>query len=149
MLQLKKIWPLPFTVAVGLAAWVGCETGRMAPPPVVALPANSLKPGPDDPRIAFVAARLLENYHYLEHPLDREMSVKFYDGYIDSLDPRREHFLQSDLAEFAPFRTNLDKLTINTNLAADLSPAFAIYQRYQQRFEQHVAYENELLAHEK
>lgn len=137
-------------VAAGLILWAGCETGKMAPPPpLVSLPTNSIQPGPDDPRIAFVTARLLENYHYLEHPLDKEMSAKFYDGYINSLDPRHVHFLQSDLAEFAPYRTNLDTLTINKNLAADLSPAFLIYQRYQERFAQHAAYVNELLQQEK
>lgn len=148
MLLLKKFWPLPVSVAVGLAVWVGCETGHMAPP-AVTLPANSLKPGPDDPRIAFVAARLLENYHYLDHPLDKEMSAKWFDGYIDSLDPRHENFLQSDLAEFAPFRTNLDTLTVNKSLEADLSPAFAIYQRYQLRFAQHTAYADQLLQQDK
>ena len=152
MLQLKRIWPLPVGVVAGLAVWAGCQTGQMAPPPpppAVMLGTNSLHPGPDDPRIAFVAARLLENYHYLEHPLDKEMSVKFFDGYIDSLDPHHEFFLQSDLAEFAPFRTNLDTLTINTNLAADLSPAFHIYQRFQERFQQRIAYDNELLQEDR
>ena len=149
MLQLKKFWPVPLTVAIGLAIWVGCETGRMAPPPAVALPVNSLKPGADDPRIAYVAARLLEDYHYLQHPLDKELSVKFFDGYIDSLDPRHDYFLQSDLAEFSRFRTNLDVLTIGGRGAADLSPAFAIYQRYQERFQQHAAYADELLQHDK
>ena len=145
MSQIKRIWPLPIGVVAGLAIWAGCQTGRMAPPPPPPLPSaylstNSLRPGPDDPRIAFVAARVLENFHYLEHPLDKEMSAKFYDGYIDSLDGHHEYFLQSDLAEFAPYRTNLDRLTINTNPAADLSPAFQIYQRFQERFEQRIAY---------
>jgi carboxyl-terminal processing protease len=149
MLQLKKFWPVPFSVAVGLVIWVGCETGRMAPPPAVALPVNSLKPGADDPRIAYVAARLLEDYHYLQHPLDKDLSVKFFDGYIDSLDPRHEYFLQSDLAEFGRFRTNLDVLTTGGRGTADLSPAFAIYQRYQERFQQHTAYVDELLQHDK
>ncbi len=149
ILQLKKFWPLPLTVAIGLAMWVGCETGRMAPPPAAALSANSLKPGADDPRIAYVAARLLEDYHYLQHPLDKELSAKFFDGYIDSLDPRHEYFLQSDLAEFSKFRTNLDVLTIGGPGTADLTPAFAIYQRYQERFQQHAAYVDELLQHDK
>jgi carboxyl-terminal processing protease len=158
MLQLKKFWPVPLTVAIGLAIWVGCETGRMAPPPAVALPVNSLKPGADDPRIAYIAARLLEDYHYLQHPLDKELSVKFFDGYIDSWDPRHDYFLQSDLAEFSKFRTNLDVLTIGGPgtadsiggpTRADLSPAFAIYQRFQERFQQHAAYVDELLQHDK
>jgi carboxyl-terminal processing protease len=149
MLQRKKFWLVPFSVALGLALWAGCKTSKVAPPPPVILPANSLQPGPDAPRIAFIAARLLEDYHYLQHPLDKELSARFFDGYIDSLDPRHEHFLQSDLAEFASFRTNLDTLTIGTNLTADLSPAFAIYQRYQERFQQHTAYVNELLQQDK
>jgi len=155
ILKLKKFWPVPLSIAVGLAIWAGCETGQMAPssvvtPPVVTLPANSLQPGPDDPRIAYVAARLLEDYHYLQHPLDQELSVKFFDGYIDSLDPRHENFLQSDLAEFARFRTNLDVLTVGgRGPAADLSPAFAIYQRYEERFQQHTEYADGLLRQDR
>lgn len=152
MLHLKRLWPLPCGVLAGLAVWAGCQTGHMEPPPpppAVVLATNTLQPGPDDPRIAFVAARLLENYHYLEHPLDTEMSEKFFDGYINSLDPHHEYFLQSDLAEFAPYRTNLDTLTVNTNLAADLSPAFLIYQRFQERFQQRIEYANELLEQDK
>ena len=149
MLKLKNLWPLPLSVAIAVAVWAGSQTGRMAPQPAASAPVTGLHPGPDDPRIACVAARLLEMNHYLEHPLDKEMSAKFYDGYINALDSLHEHFLQSDLAEFAPFRTNLDTLMINTNLAADLSPAFAIYQRYQQRFQQHIAYVIELLQQDK
>jgi carboxyl-terminal processing protease len=152
MLQLKKFWPLPIGVAAGLAIWAGCQTGRMAPPPqepAVALPVNSLKPGPDDPKIAYVAARLLEAYHYSQQPLDSHISTNFFDGYINSMDGRHEYFLQSDLDEFAPFRTNLDVLTINKSQVADLSPAFLISQRFQKRFEQHTAYVESLLLEDK
>jgi carboxyl-terminal processing protease len=143
-------------VVAGLAIWAGCQTGRMAPPPsslaaslAASLATNSLEPGPDDPRIAFVAARVLENYNYMEKPLDKEMSAKFYDGYIDSLDPHHEYFLQSDVAEFAPYRTNLDRLTINSNGVADLSPAFRIFHRFQERFAQRIEYAEELLQQDK
>ena len=148
---LKKIWPLPFGVLAGLAIWAGCQTGHMAPTPPApaALDPHLLQPGPDDPRIAFFAARVLENYHYLEHPLDKEMSAKFFDGYVDSLDPHHEFFLQSDLAEFAHYRTNLDTLTINTNFAADLSPAYLIYGRFLERYQQRTAYAKELLEEDK
>jgi carboxyl-terminal processing protease len=153
MLRLKKFWPLPISVAAGLAIWAGCQTGRMAPtappPAAVTLPENSLKPGPDDPKIAFITARLLEEYHYLQEPLDTRISTNFFDGYINSLDYRHEFFLQSDLAEFARFRTNLDTLTINTNMEADLSPAFLIYQRFLERYQQRSAYVDELLQQDK
>ncbi|MGA2244139.1 MAG: carboxy terminal-processing peptidase [Verrucomicrobiota bacterium] len=156
MSQFKKFWPLPIGVVAGLAIWAGCQTGRMAPavaPASAALATNTLQPGPDDPRIAYIAARLLENYHYSEHALDKDISARFYDGYIDSLDPHHEYFLQSDLAEFAPYRTNLDTLTVGpgpaANMAADLSPAFRIYERFQKRFQQRVAFADEMLEQDK
>ena len=133
---------------VALAIWVGCETSRSDVPALPTLPPTTLKPGPNDPRIAHVAARLLEEYHYSQQPLDTELSKKFFDGYIDSLDPRHENFLQSDLAEFDIYRTNLDKLMIGHG-TADLTPAFAIYDRYAERIEQHDAYAMDLLQHEK
>lgn len=108
-----------------------------------------LKPGPNDPRIAYVTARLLEEYHYLQQPLDTAMSEKFYDEYFETLDYRHENFLQSDLAEFSFYRTNLDRLTVTTNGVADLTPAFKIFQRYLERYQQHVEYVNALLKKNK
>jgi len=138
-------------VALGVATWVGCKTTKasapVAVPPVADIP--TLKPGPNDAKIAFVTARLLESYHYLQHPFDREMSVKAFDGYIDALDPRHENFLQSDLNEFAAVRTNLDVLTVGSGSKAELAPAFSIYERFVERNVQHAAYVNELLQHEK
>ena len=152
MLQIKKFWPLPISVAAGLAIWAGCQTGQMAPTQPVqatALPANGLHPGPDDPKITYITARLLEEYDYLQQPLDDRISTNFFDNYINALDGRHEFFLQSDLAEFAPYRTNLDALTIKPNMESDLSPAFQIYKRFQQRFEQRSAYVDEVLRQDK
>ncbi len=108
-----------------------------------------LSPGPNDGRIAYVTAKLLENYHYSQQPLDTEMSEKFFDGYLETLDPRRENFLQSDVDGFARYRTNLDKLTIDEPGTADLTPAFEIYQRFIERLQQHNAYVGELLKQDK
>ncbi len=132
-------------LAAALAIWAGCRTSTAPAPDPVEITGTNLKPGPNDPRIAHVAARLLEEYHYSQRPLDPELSKEFFDNYIDSLDPRHENFLQSDLAEFDTYRTNLDKLTINSRGTADLTPAFAIYDRYAERIQQHNAYVNELL----
>src|SRR5271154_4110077 len=108
-----------------------------------------LSPGPNDGRIAYVTARLLEEFHYSQQPLDAEMSEKFFDGYLETLDPRRENFLQSDIDGFAHWRTNLDKLTIDGRSTADLTPAFEIYQRFIERLQQHDAYVDELLKQDK
>jgi len=148
MLKLRKFSLALLLPAIALAIWGGCETSKSDVPTLPALPESSLKPGPNDPRIAHVAARLLEEYHYLQRPLDTELSKKFFDGYVDSLDPRHENFLQSDLAEFEIYRTNLDRLTLERG-TADLTPAFAVYNRFAERIEQHDAYVADLLAHEK
>ena len=134
-------------VVVGLALWAGCQTAKTPAP--VPNPVAGLKPGPNDPKIAYITAKLLEIYHYSQRPLDTELAGKFFNGYIDSLDPRHEHFLQSDLAEFAVYRTNLDGLTMGGHSTADLTPAFAVYERYLERFQQHSAYVNELLKQDK
>jgi carboxyl-terminal processing protease len=108
-----------------------------------------LVPGSNDGRIAYVTARLLENYHYSQQPLDAEMSKKFFDGYLEMLDPRRENFLQSDIDGFAHYRTNLDQYTLNNHEVADLTPAFEIYGRFLERLQQHDAYVDGLLKENK
>jgi carboxyl-terminal processing protease len=133
----------------GLAIVIGCKsiqaTTTIAPMPTV------LQPGPNDARIAYVTAGLLEAYHYLQRPLDKELSEKFFDEYIggmEGLDPRHENFLQSDLDEFDIYRTNLDRLTTGGH-TADLTPAFVIWQRFNERFQQHMAYVDVLLKQDK
>src|ERR1700722_5212359 len=108
-----------------------------------------LSPGPNDGRIAYVTARLLEEFHYSQAPFDAEMSGKFFDGYLESLDPRHEDFLQSDIAGFMHYRTNLDQLTIGGGESADLTPAYEIFQRFLERFQQRTAYVDELLKENK
>ena len=128
----------------------GAASKTVLPPPPKAASTNLLlRPGPNDPQIAYFTARLLEEYHYSQQLLDADLSKKFFDGYLESLDQRHDHFLQSDLAEFARYRTNLDTFTIGTNRGANLAPAFEIYQRYLERVQQHADYVNELLKEDK
>src|SRR5215471_605469 len=108
-----------------------------------------IRPGKYDATIAWYVARMLEDYHYSKHTLDREWSSKFLDRYLETLDPQHLHFLQSDLAQFEPYRTELGDLTINQRRAADLSPAFEIFNRFMERLQQRVAYADELLKTEK
>ncbi len=111
--------------------------------------AIQLAPGPNDGRIAYWTARLLEDRHYRQQHFDAAVSEKFFDRYIETLDPQHLHFLESDLAEFDRYRTNLDKLTISTNRVADTMPAYEIFNRFLQRLEQRVNYAAELLKNEK
>jgi carboxyl-terminal processing protease len=119
----------------------GCITTKKVPPPAQGVPA----PGTNDARISYVTARLLEEYHYSQHPLDEEISKKYFDGYLEALDPQHLYFLQSDIADFARYRTNLSTLTIDYHRASDLTPAREIFQRFLERLKQRVAYVDPLL----
>jgi len=110
---------------------------------------HPLSPGPADGQIAYATALLLQRYQYLRQPLNDEVSSKFLDRYLETLDPQHLHFLQSDLADFEIYRTNLDRLTFPQRGAPNAQPAFTIYNRFVHRLEQRVAYVDELLKNEK
>lgn len=109
---------------------------------------NLLSPGNDDGQIAYVTARALEQNHFRNHLLDDEYSEKFFDRYIEALDPQRLHFTQEDLASFAHYRTNLDNLTLGKRLKSDTKPAYEIFNRLRLRMDERVAYVTNLLAHD-
>jgi carboxyl-terminal processing protease len=97
--------------------------------------------GPFDGRIGWVTASLLEQSHYSHQRLNEALSGKFYDRYLDSLDPQHLHFLQSDLGQFDRYRTNLGNLTLSQNVR----PGMEIFNRFMERLEQRVAYVDQLL----
>lgn len=107
-----------------------------------------LTPGPNDGRIAYVAARMLEQNHYLRKSFDDDVSEKFFDRYFETLDPQRIHFTQADRAEFDSYRTTLDDLTVTRQGVADTGPAHKIFTRFLERLEQRVTYAQEMLKHE-
>jgi len=120
------------------------------PSPIAPLTEVSpVKPGPDDGRVAFVTAALLEKMHYSHHPLDAAYSSAFLDRYLEALDPQHMHFFQPDLEDFEPYRTNLDRLTINRTRVADVSPAYEIFTRFAKRLHQRIAYNDDLLKNDK
>jgi carboxyl-terminal processing protease len=117
--------------------------------PAKATAAKELKPGPIDGSVAYWTGRLLERNHYRQQPFDDQISAKFLDRYLESLDPRHDHFTEADIAEFEPYRDKLDDLTIGHRDKADTSPAYKIFARFLERLSQRVAYAEELLKTEK
>src|SRR5438105_4534068 len=99
---------------------------------------------PDEGAIARWTAKVLAEVHYLQQPLNDEISSKFLDRYLATLDNLHLHFLRSDLEEFDQYRTVLDDLTI----AGKTGPAREIFKRFLQRVDQRVAYVAELLKTE-
>ncbi len=113
---------------------------------------SPLAPGPDDGKIAYVAAKVLEGTHYLQTPLNDAVSIKFLDKYLNALDPAHLLFFQSDLAEFEKWRTKLDDLLVKPSIVtpntADTSPAEIIFNRFIKRFLQQVEYATNLVQTE-
>jgi len=107
--------------------------------------AAPLSPGESDGRIAYVAAEMLAQNHYSRQRLDDKVSEKFYERYLESLDPQRLHFTQADLAEFDHYRDRLDDLTVNSKTKGDVSPAFEIFNRFRQRLEQRTIFADQEL----
>ena len=113
------------------------------------VPPEPLAAGPNDGNIAYVTARLLEEYHYSQHPFDTEMSERFFDAYLDAFDPQHAYFLQSDLAEFSHYRTNLDVLTLGGHSgSADVTPAYQIANRFRERLHERADCATQLLKHD-
>ncbi|HEY3914536.1 MAG TPA: PDZ domain-containing protein, partial [Verrucomicrobiae bacterium] len=110
-------------------------------------PAEMLKVhDPTDEHIVSTVADLLQAYHYSQHPFDQDIASKFLDRYLDTLDYSHMYFLQSDIAEFEPYRTNLQDLTVNEH---DTSPCWKIFARFMERAAERITYATNQLASEK
>ncbi len=92
--------------------------------------------------ITRVTAGLLGSSQFAHHPLDDELASLFFDRYLDALDGERVLFLQSDVAEFAPYRATLAAKTLRDG---DTELAHLLFERYLLRLGQRVAYVNDRL----
>ena len=105
-----------------------------------------LATAPIDGNIAKLTASILQGQHYLQQPFNDEISSRFLDRYLDSLDNSHIYFLQSDLKEFETYRTILDDLTIKSG---DTTPARIIFLRFLERLDQQFDYVEKLLKTDK
>jgi carboxyl-terminal processing protease len=103
--------------------------------------AAALKPAEAQTQAALWASRVLARYHYKALPLDDAMSEKIFDNYFKALDSEKLYFTKADIDGFAPLRTKMDDAINNENLTIP----FSIFNLYQQRFNERMAYARELL----
>lgn len=88
--------------------------------------------------------KLLSAYHYKRTKVDDTLSAEIFDRFMESLDPNRSYFLQSDIDSFDEYRATMD----DALLRADLRAPFTIFNRYQQRVQERAAYAKDLLEGE-
>ncbi len=116
---------------------------------IIASPSNAfeagsppeLKPLPQQVQAARLTAEFLSRFHYKPVPLDDALSVKIMNRYIDSLDPDRLIFLQSDIDSFKTSSKEIDDAIDQE----DLSIPFAIFNIYGQRVVDRMTYARSLL----
>ena len=84
-------------------------------------------------RIAQTFARILEQGHYRQVPIDDAISKQFLKNYLDALDPNHLIFVQPDITEFEKkYGTTLDDLT----KAGDVTAGYEIFAAYLKRLEE-------------
>lgn len=105
------------------------------------LAAQEIVPSPQQPQAALLSAEVLTRYSYRRIPLDDKMSSKIFDHYLKALDGEKVFFMQTDIDHFAGARNRLD----DAILKQDLSIPFAMFNLYQQRFTERIAYARSLL----
>jgi carboxyl-terminal processing protease len=84
-------------------------------------------------RISHVVAKVLEQVHYRQAPIDDTVSEKFLKNYLDALDYNHLIFIKADVDEFeAKYGKRLDDLLIphDAKSGPDIRPAYDIFDRY-------------------
>ena len=74
----------------------------------------------------------LESRHYQKQTLNDALSAQLLDAYLKNLDPAKLFLLQSDIDNFARYRTTLD----DTLHKGDIEPGFVIFRTYRERMSQ-------------
>ena len=94
-----------------------------------------LQPTADHRQTCRDVVRQLSRHHFRKITIDDQLASRLLDTYLEALDPTRIYFTAPDVTEWEPYRTTLD----DALREGDLQPAFAIFNRYRQRFHDNVS----------
>ncbi len=100
------------------------------------------KPGPNDRQITLAVRSYLEREHFTRRPIDDEIARRWFDIFLESLDPMKVYFLQSDVDAFLQKRDTLDDLVKR----GDVSFAYEVYNRFLERVDARLPLIERLLA---
>ncbi|HPI92228.1 MAG TPA: carboxy terminal-processing peptidase [Deltaproteobacteria bacterium] len=98
--------------------------------------AKNITPLAEHSRVAVEIVRDLKRNHYRKVSIDNALSTKVFDRLLEDIDSSHAYFLASDIREFEPYRYRLD----DGFLKGDMSPAFRIFNRYQERLAQRLLF---------
>lgn len=95
---------------------------------------NLTSPSSRDTTVAKLISYLMPKNHISSKQLDDEISGRALDLFIKSLDPLKYYFYQSDIDQFERYRSTIDDAV----KAGDLTPAFAIFNRFLTRVNERI-----------
>ena len=99
-------------------------------------------PTPADRQVTLAITALLKREHLLRHPLDDEISSRWLDQFLKTLDPMKVYFMQADVDEFMAQKNQLD----DQARRGDVNFAYKVYKRLLERIDERVKLVDELLA---
>ena len=135
----------PTALAVVVVALATLLLGTARAPSTAATAATvEMAPTERQARVARLVSSMFERSHYRQAPVNDPVSSLVLDRYLESLDGSRSYFLASDIAEFERYRYQLDDAVTG----GKLEPAFAIFNRFQQRSQERLAHALEILEKE-
>lgn len=126
----------------GVVSQAIAQAPPIAPPPQGAAdPVVMAKPPARDGRVARLIAALMPRNHISAQGLNDTISERALALFVNSLDPMKLYFYQSDIDEFDRSKDQIDNMVQN----GDLGLAYEIFRRFIQRVDERVAVALELL----
>ena len=92
--------------------------------------------------ISRLTAYILRANHYRPQEMNTVFSHKFFNEYLDTLDPQRIYFTQQDVKQFVRYKVNLGISLFQGNTEF----AFALYERYRQRLAEFIEFAEKMCA---
>ena len=109
------------------------------------VPEEQLTSSLQQQQTALIVGKVMERYHYRKHRLDDAMSERILESFLDSLDPNKNFFLQTDVDRFRAIHARqLD----NDLRRAKLDASFEIYRVFRQRVASAVTHALDLVDQE-
>ncbi|QGJ71435.1 Periplasmic tail-specific proteinase [Planctomycetales bacterium 10988] len=99
------------------------------------------KPRNTDRHVTLTVTQILSSAHMSRHELDDEISKRWLDNFLTSLDPLKLYFYKQDVDYFKQSETKLD----DWGRRGDISFAYDIFKTYLQRVDERVEYALEFL----
>jgi len=139
---MKHSAPLALT-CLGLLALAATGSSG-APAPTGLLPEGVMGATPQERLLAPRIASILEQNHYRHITIDDRISPQVYDRFLTALDGQHSYFLASDIVGFDRWKAKFGDM-IHTG---DVDPAYAMFNVFQQRNRERIAFAIKLLETE-